>query len=86
MLVIRLQRRSKKNQSFFRVVLADKKSAVKGKYIEKLGFLNPYTKEVSLDSQRIKYWLSKGACPSDTVYNLLIEKRILEGDKKKIKI
>lgn len=86
MLVIRLQRMGKKNQSLFRVVLAEKGAPIKGKYIEKLGFLNPLRKEYHLRSKRIKYWLSQGVKPSDTVYNLLVKEGILKGPKRKIKI
>lgn len=86
MLVIRLQRRGKKNQPFFWIVLTEKTAPVKGKYIEKLGYVNPLKKEFSINKERVRYWLSKGVKISDTVYNLLIEKNILEGEKRKIKI
>lgn len=86
MLVIRLQRRGKRNQPFFWIVLAEKTAPVKGKYIEKLGYLNPLKKEVAVDGERVKHWLSKGVDVSDTVYNILVEKNIIEGEKRKIKI
>ena len=86
MLIIRLQRTGKRNQPLFRVVLTEKRAPIKGKYIERLGFINPEKKEYDLNSERIKYWLSKGASPSDTVYNLLVVKQILPGPKRKIKI
>lgn len=86
MLVIRLQRAGKKNQPFFRVVLTEKTSPVRGKFLEKLGFLNPVKKEISINKERTNYWISKGAKISDSVYNILIEKKILEGKKRFIKI
>jgi len=86
MLVIRLQRIGKKNQPFFRVVLTEKTAPPKGKYIEKLGFLDPRKKNADLKADRIKYWMEKGAQASDTVWNLLIKKGIIEGEKRKIKI
>jgi len=82
MLVIRLSRVGKKNQPSFRIIVTDKRNAPSGgKFIEKLGFVNPLTKEVSLKEDRIKYWLSNGAQCSDTVHNLLIRKKIIEGEK-----
>ena len=82
MLVIRLLRIGKKNQPFFLVVVTDKRNAPRaGRFVEKLGFLNPLTKETSFKKERIKYWMEKGAKCSDTVHNLLIKEKILEGKK-----
>ncbi len=86
MLIIRLQRTGKRNQPFFRIVVTEKKSPPKGKYIEKLGSLDPRTKRVTLKVERIKYWLENGAQTSDTVWNLLVKKGIIKGRKRKIKI
>jgi len=86
MLVIRLQRIGRKNQPLFRIVLTEKTAPIKGKYIESLGFLNPLQKEYHLKSPRIRHWLSQGAKLSDTVYNILVKERILQGPKRKIKI
>jgi small subunit ribosomal protein S16 len=76
----------KKNQPLFRIVLVEKTAPPKGKYIEKLGSLDPIRERRNLYVERIKYWLGQGAKPSDTVYNLLIKEKILEGPKRKIKI
>jgi len=82
MLTIRFLRQGKKNQPFFGVVVTDKRNAPRGgKFIEKLGYFNPLTKEVSLKKERIEYWLKQGAKCSDTVHNLLIKENILEGKK-----
>jgi small subunit ribosomal protein S16 len=82
MLVIRLFRAGKTNQPFFKIVVTDKKNPPRGgRFLEEVGFLNPITKEKSLKEDRIKYWISVGAKPSETVYNLLIENKILEGEK-----
>jgi len=51
--------------------------------VEVLGFLNPLTKEKQLKTERIKYWLSVGAQPSDTIHNLLVSEKIIEGKMKK---
>ncbi len=82
MLVIRLTRRGKKNQPFFRVVVIDKRRSAKGgRAAEILGYVNPLTKKNSFEKERILYWLSKGAQPSSTVHNLLINEKIIEGKK-----
>ena len=86
MLIIRLQRAGKKNQPFFRIVVAEKTAPIKGKFLEKLGFLNPIKKEFSINEERVKHWTSKGAEISDSVYNILIDKKVLEGKKKIVKI
>jgi len=86
MLIIRLQRRGKRNQPFFWIVLTEKTAPPKGKFIEKLGFVNPIKKERNVNKERVKYWLSRGVQVSDTVWNILIEEKIIEEKKRKIKI
>jgi len=82
MLVIRFLRVGKRNQPAFKVVVIDKRKPPKsGKFVEQVGFYNPITKEKILKKDRIKYWMSVGAKPSNTVYNLLIEEKISEGEK-----
>lgn len=82
MLVIRFFRTGKRNQPFFKVVVTDKKNAPSGgRFVESVGYVNPLTKEYNLEEDRIKYWISVGAKPSDTVYNLLIKKGVIEGKK-----
>lgn len=85
MLVIRFLRIGKKNQPFFRIVVTDKKNPPQGgRFLEALGFLNPLTKEKKLNKERIKYWLGVGAQPSDSLYNLLIEEKIIKGEKRDV--
>ncbi len=82
MLVIRLTRKGKKNQPFFRLIVTDKKNSPKGgRPVEVLGYVDPLTKRKNLEKDRILYWISKGAKPSDTVNNLLIQEKIIEGQK-----
>ncbi len=83
MLVIRLTRIGKKNQPAYRVVLADKKRAVQGKFIEILGSYNPKSKAKVFKAERINYWISKGAQASPTVHNLLVSEKIIEAAKVK---
>jgi small subunit ribosomal protein S16 len=86
MLKIRLQRIGRKNDPAFRVVLTDSKNSTKsGRFLEILGTYNPKTKDESmqkkLESDRIKYWMSKGAQCSDTMHNFLVHDKVIEGKK-----
>jgi small subunit ribosomal protein S16 len=85
MLTIRLTRKGKKNQPFFRVVLVDKRrSSTGGRAVEDLGYVDPLKKRKSFNKERILHWISKGAQTSATIHNLLISEKII--DDKKIKI
>lgn len=82
MLVIRLLRIGKKNQPSFKIVVTDKrKSPRAGRFVEVLGFSNPLTKKMGIKKDRVEYWLKVGAQPSDSVRNILIENKIIEGKK-----
>jgi small subunit ribosomal protein S16 len=82
MLTIRLTRKGKKNQPFFRVVVIDKRSSTRGgRSVEDVGYVDPLKKRRSFNAERIQYWLSKGAQASATVHNLLVSEKIIEADK-----
>lgn len=82
MLVIRFFRTGKKNQSFFKIVVTDKRRAARGgRFIEEVGYVNPLTKKFKVNGERAKYWISVGAKPSDRVHNLLISQKVIEGKK-----
>jgi small subunit ribosomal protein S16 len=82
MLAIRLLRIGKKNQPSFKIVVTDKrKSPRAGRFVEVLGFSNPLTKKMGIKKDRVEYWLKVGAQPSDSVRNILIENKIIEGKK-----
>jgi len=49
--------------------------------VEEVGFSDPVKKKRILKAERIKYWISKGAQPSDSLHNLLITEKIIEGKK-----
>lgn len=68
---LRLKRLGRKRKPFYRVVAIDHKEPRYGEPLEELGWYNPLSKEVSLKGPSIKYWLSVGATPTDTVRNLL---------------
>lgn len=82
MLTIRLTRKGKKNQPFFRVVVIDKKRSSKGgRAVEDLGYVDPLTKRKNFKKERIQYWLSKGAKPSPTMHNFLVSEKIIDAKK-----
>ena len=83
MLKIRLMRKGKKGQAYFRVVIQEQRSKNKGKYLEDLGFWDPHKNEFQIKEERVKHWLSNGAQPTDTVHNFLVDKGIVEGPKRK---
>lgn len=72
MLKIKLQRVGKRNQAQYRIVVAEAKSKVTGKYIDLLGTYNPRLNpsEFKLDINKYKEWLKKGAQPTDTIRKL----------------
>jgi small subunit ribosomal protein S16 len=87
MLAIRLFRIGKKKQPSYKIVVTDKQNPPQGgQFIEQVGFYNPLTNEKTLKEDRIKYWLSVGAQTSDTVHNMLITEKIIEGEKRKRRI
>ncbi|MCD4683587.1 MAG: 30S ribosomal protein S16, partial [Bacteroidales bacterium] len=76
---IRLQRRGKKGQPFYHIVIADGRAPRDGKFIEKIGTYNPLTQPADIDIlfDRALYWLQSGAQPTDTVRTILSYKGII---------
>ncbi|MEX2052988.1 MAG: 30S ribosomal protein S16 [Candidatus Paceibacterota bacterium] len=81
MLKIRLQRIGKRGQAYFRVVVIERTTKPKGKYLELLGSYDPHKNEVTVKADRVKHWMEKGAQLSPTVNNLLVSRSIIEGEK-----
>jgi len=77
MVVIRLRRLGAKKRPFYHVIVADKRFATTGRFIEQVGFYNPIAtgKEIRLrlDLEAINAWIAKGAQPSDRVKRLMWE-------------
>ena len=82
MLAIKLKRIGKKHQPSFRIIVAEKRSKVTGRYVEDVGWLNPITKEFNIKKEQVEYWLKNGAQPTDTVYNLLVKSGLINGPKR----
>jgi small subunit ribosomal protein S16 len=70
---IRLRREGTKNRPYYKVVVADKRSPRDGKFIEIVGTYDPRkpSRNSTLEIDRVEYWISKGAQPSDTVRSLI---------------
>ncbi|HBE90693.1 MAG: 30S ribosomal protein S16 [Candidatus Andersenbacteria bacterium RIFCSPHIGHO2_12_FULL_46_9] len=81
MVRIRLQRRGKRNYATYRVVIADQRAPIKGKFIADVGFYNPHTNEFKVDAEAVNKWIGSGAQPTPTIHNLLIDKKIIKGKK-----
>lgn len=83
MLTIRLSRVGKKNMPMYRLVISEKGRDLYGRALEILGSYNPHSKDLQAKADRIKYWISQGAQMSATVNNLLLDKKVIEGEKVK---
>jgi len=81
MVRIRLQRRGKRNYATYRVVIADQRAPIKGKFIADVGFYNPHTDEFKVDAEQVRKWIGSGAQPTATIHNLLIEHKVIKGKK-----
>ncbi len=82
MLKIRLQRIGRKNDPAFRAVLTDSKNSTKsGKFLEILGAYNPKAGTKNFKTDRVKYWISKGAQLSPTMHNFLVSENVISGKK-----
>ena len=73
MLAIKLMRTGAKKRPSYRVVVKEKQSKRDGAFLENLGTYNPTREpaEIKLKSDRVQYWISKGAQPTDTVRRLI---------------
>ncbi len=85
MLTIKLQRVGKKKQPQYRFVLVEKAKDPYGRAKEILGFYHPLTNPstVEINKERTEYWISNGAQCTNTVWNLLVDKGIVKGEKRK---
>ncbi len=82
MLRIRLRRVGKKKQPSYRIVVADSRSPRDGAFVERIGHYDPLIDPpaVTLDKDRARMWLSRGAQPSDAVQRIFKWQRLHEED------
>ena len=92
MVTIRLARGGAKKRPFYGIMVADSRRSPRGRFIERVGFFNPRAvgaeDRLRIDSERVEYWISKGAQPSDRVASLLKQfakgPEALEAEKAKL--
>ena len=82
MLKIRMSRGGAKKRPIYKIVIADSRKPRDGRFIEKVGFFNPLLpkdkkERLSLDIERIKYWIEKGARPSHRIARFLGEANVI---------
>jgi len=81
MLAIKLRPIGKKKQISYRIVINEKRSKLDGKCIEDIGWYNPHTNKFLIKKDRIEHWLKAGAQPTDSVHNILVKAKAIEGAK-----
>ena len=82
MLMMRLQRVGRRNDPSYRIVVTDKRTGVKSdKHVDRLGSYNPKLDQIQLDVEKAKEWLAKGVQPSETMHNLLVSQKVIDGKK-----
>jgi len=92
MVTIRLARGGAKKRPFYGIMVADSRRSPRGRFIERVGFFNPRAvggeERLRVDAERVEYWISKGAQPSDRVSALLKQHakgpEALEAEKAKL--
>ena len=80
---MRLRRMGSRNAPFYRVVVQDSRRATTGRFIETIGWYDPKQEgtNFSINLDRVEYWTSSGAQPSDTVSSLIKKARSLPTEK-----
>lgn len=78
---IRLARHGAKKRPYYRIVVADSESPRDGRFLETVGTYNPLKDpaEVTMKTDRVKYWMEQGAKPSDTVGSLIRKEGLLNS-------
>lgn len=75
MVTIRLARGGAKKRPFYHLVVTDKRNRRDGRYIERVGYFNPFAtggeERLNVKKERVDYWVGQGAQPSDRVTKLL---------------
>ncbi|ORX58288.1 30S ribosomal protein S16 [Hesseltinella vesiculosa] len=84
---IRLARHGRRNLPYYQIVVANARSARNSKPLEQVGTYNPIPndqgqKEIKMNFDRIKYWLTVGAQPSETVERLLVQAKLMPQSPK----
>ena len=81
MLAIKLRRQGKKHQASFRVVVAERRSKLGGKFVDDLGWYDPHSKNFEIKKEKVEHWLKVGAKPTDSAHNLLVRAGVIDEPK-----
>ena len=81
MLVIKFKRIGKKKQASFRLVVAEKRSKLRGRFVDDLGWTNPRMGKHEINKDRVLHWLKVGAKATPSVHNLLVKAGIIKAKK-----
>ena len=81
-LKMRLARGGAKKRPFYRIVIADGRAPRDGRFIERLGHYNPllpreHPERLKFDVERVKYWLGKGAQPTERIQRFLADAKLM---------
>ena len=79
---IRMQRLGRRHRPFYRINAIDQRTRRDGRFIENLGWYDPIAtnpdRQLKLNAERIKYWLSVGAQPSETMRDILVKNGLMD--------
>jgi small subunit ribosomal protein S16 len=81
MLAIKLRRQGKKHQASFRLVVAEKRSKLGGKFVDDLGWFDPHNKKFEVKKEKVGHWLKVGAQPTPSAHNLLVRAGAIDEPK-----
>jgi len=79
-----MARRGKKKQPTYRLIINEAGRDTYGKFLENLGNYDPKSKKLEVKADRVKHWISVGAQMTDTVNNLLVANKVIEGKMVKV--
>ena len=88
MLAISLMRMGAKGKPFYRLVVKERRSKRDGKYLENVGTYDPMASpaDVKLNHERIQYWISVGAKPTETVASLIKHNPVMSEEEQAVAI
>lgn len=77
MIKIRLSRYGVKKKPFYKIIISDVRSARNGKFIERIGYFNPFAKKnekkIFISIKRAQYWINQGAKQSNRIKKIILE-------------
>ncbi|OGG40117.1 30S ribosomal protein S16 [Candidatus Jorgensenbacteria bacterium RIFCSPLOWO2_01_FULL_45_25b] len=81
MLAIKFKKTGKKHQHYLRLIVAEKKSKLTGRSVDDIGWANPHENTHEINKERVQYWITKGAKPTEGVHNLLVKAGAIKARK-----